>query len=399
MVADELRKGFSARFNKLLSAKGDLPGTGAAPTSLLPSHKFMAAVLESVNEIYKQHGIDLSRQVPDNLDEVLQAAMKSALGQLHDTDAASKLILLTVKSENFRPEAKKTLNLLYGGFKNTPFDRIKPEHRWRMCIDPKKVEELKRIGIDDTNPLLGFVFDAESAYLHGMAKGWVKSMQGVKHTVDSKLVLNLHEECNPATPAAGDDAKSKKNAPSFHEGESTFGLTPGNNMTPEGEAELKAFIEDLKYEIDIGLQPHGDGFKLVRGETDHQKLKELIDGWVKNYNKARKANPEDIVSHVVDLCQKMERLHPFGDGNCRTFGIFLLNHLLLQAGESMTMLDDPNLIDGFSVKQAADKVREGQQRVAEWSDGAVVADSVARSRMGGGIRQKLMGMLSSGAGK
>lgn len=405
-VAKEFHANFHSRLKQVLEHKES--DASHPPSSLTPSHKLMALVLETVHELYEKNGIDLSKheQIPDNLDEVLKHALECALEQIQDEpDAAYRGIRAAVQSENFQPRAKETLNLLHTGFKGTPFDAIKPENRWRMCIDPLKIEQLKQAGLSENNPLLGFMFDTESAYLHGMAKGWNKVMHGLKNAPGSSFMLDLHEECNPAKPESDDDSGSKKTpfgskkkSPSFHEGVSTFGLTLGDNMTREGEEELKAFIADLMYEVGITLQEYGSGYKLKRGEADSKDLRNLIDGWVKEYNKSMKKTPEDVLFHVVDLCQKLERLHPFKDGNCRTFAVFLMNHLLLQAGQPMTMLDNPNLIDGFSREQVVVKVREGQQRVAGWSNEPAHAGYAAQAGASGKIRHKLLGAWSSMAG-
>ena len=52
--------------------------------------------------------------------------------------------------------------------------------------------------------------------------------------------------------------------------------------------------------------------------------------------------------------------HPFSDGNGRTMAL-LLNKLLLQYNCSPSILDNPTIIDAFSIEGICNKIREGQR--------------------------------------
>lgn len=82
---------------------------------------------------------------------------------------------------------------------------------------------------------------------------------------------------------------------------------------------------------------------------------------------------------IVTLCQKLERLHPFVDGNARTFGVHLLNHLLVQNGLDISTLDDPNILDGHGVEEIVRAVREGQARTADWRNEPAMQGGQGRS--------------------
>ena len=59
---------------------------------------------------------------------------------------------------------------------------------------------------------------------------------------------------------------------------------------------------------------------------------------------------------------ELERAHLFSDGNARTYGFVVINKLLIDAGLSPTILENPNHLDGFSIEEIVQEIREGQGR-------------------------------------
>ena len=51
---------------------------------------------------------------------------------------------------------------------------------------------------------------------------------------------------------------------------------------------------------------------------------------------------------ALDTAQLLERTHPLPDGNCRSFCVLLLARLLAHQKRGITMLDNPNKLDGMS---------------------------------------------------
>lgn len=68
---------------------------------------------------------------------------------------------------------------------------------------------------------------------------------------------------------------------------------------------------------------------------------------------------------IIDLVQACEQLHPFSDGNCRTFCMLLLNHLLIKNGFPLAILDDPNRFDMHSKDELLDEVIHGMQNTID----------------------------------
>jgi hypothetical protein len=63
---------------------------------------------------------------------------------------------------------------------------------------------------------------------------------------------------------------------------------------------------------------------------------------------------------IARLVQNLEQIHPFYDGNIRTFAILLLNKLLIDNNLNPCCLGNPNCVDGLSVEEIVLKIKEGQ---------------------------------------
>ncbi|MFT4060133.1 MAG: hypothetical protein QM652_11370 [Legionella sp.] len=68
---------------------------------------------------------------------------------------------------------------------------------------------------------------------------------------------------------------------------------------------------------------------------------------------------QEKLTVIVKWIQRLERLHPFQDCNCRVFCMVLLNTLLMQCGFPPTLIDNPNKFDGYSIKELVSAVQMG----------------------------------------
>jgi hypothetical protein len=89
----------------------------------------------------------------------------------------------------------------------------------------------------------------------------------------------------------------------------------------------------------------------------------LLDIYYRDIKTAK--NEEEQLKVIALLVQNLDQIHPFYDGNIRTFGILLLNFLLIQNGFSPTCLSDPNCIDYLSIDEVVEKIKEGQENFAK----------------------------------
>ncbi len=64
---------------------------------------------------------------------------------------------------------------------------------------------------------------------------------------------------------------------------------------------------------------------------------------------------------IAQLIRDLELLHPFSDGNCRTFACVLLTQLLLNYEFTPAILENPNLDGECSLAQWVDEIKKGMQ--------------------------------------
>ena len=86
-----------------------------------------------------------------------------------------------------------------------------------------------------------------------------------------------------------------------------------------------------------------------------KKIKDLIA----NYNQhIQSVSADEKLKLIIETVTDFERLHPFYDANIRTFGILLLNRLLIQNGFPPATQADPNRLDGYSKDQLLQEIKK-----------------------------------------
>lgn len=68
---------------------------------------------------------------------------------------------------------------------------------------------------------------------------------------------------------------------------------------------------------------------------------------------------EKKLSCIATLIHELELLHPFTDGNCRTFVFALLPKLLIEQGFTPVILENPNRFDLFSNQELVEEIKKG----------------------------------------
>jgi len=280
-----------------------------------------------------------------------------------------------------RPHA--SLSALHADeFSGTPFGRIPPQARILLYVPPCRLDPLERalseiqasrnatdaVKAGRRNPFMALLFNNEAAYLGNMAAGWKMIMEALRAPepeLSPDFIGRLHATAAATTPSAGTAGVA-----------SNFPIPPGN-YSPDGLKEASAFFEGLRSEhgIDVSFEPVNDLGKgmygVVRAQTDKKVMDAVMASWIDEY-KAETIKADGLPDHeksdakvlaAIDLCQKLKRLHPFRDGNMRTFSTLLLNYLLAQQGESLTAIEDRKKLDGYSRREVLALVRKGQERV------------------------------------
>jgi len=72
---------------------------------------------------------------------------------------------------------------------------------------------------------------------------------------------------------------------------------------------------------------------------------------------------------IIHFIQNCERLHPFVDGNTRTFSMLLLNYLLLQNNFPFVIRDNPNCIYALSIDELVQDIINGMQQTLDLAIG------------------------------
>lgn len=93
------------------------------------------------------------------------------------------------------------------------------------------------------------------------------------------------------------------------------------------------------------------------------KMEEIVDRYNKNIKKAK--TDEEKLRVISLVPRELELLHPFPDGNSRTFSCVTLSHLLMFNGFPPALLDNPNLDNEVSHEQWIEEVKKGMKRTLE----------------------------------
>ncbi|MCL9683601.1 hypothetical protein [Legionella maioricensis] len=80
-----------------------------------------------------------------------------------------------------------------------------------------------------------------------------------------------------------------------------------------------------------------------------------------NLDVSKTKTPDEVILCIVTLVHELEILHVFHDVNCRT-NYFLLNEELIKHGLKPTILYNPNRLDGYSVEDLVEQVKQGMHR-------------------------------------
>lgn len=123
------------------------------------------------------------------------------------------------------------------------------------------------------------------------------------------------------------------------------------NYMTNTELAKKHFALTQDNDFNHYLAPHSD------------KVKDDLKQAIQKYNQDIKTttNEDEKLNIIVDLVWTCDHIHPFMDGNIRTFAVLLLNRLLLQNGFPPVTLMDPNKFDCHSKKELVAEVKIGMK--------------------------------------
>ena len=116
------------------------------------------------------------------------------------------------------------------------------------------------------------------------------------------------------------------------------------------------------FDIATRLMANVNNYMFMPPRYTHEENEEKVADYIKKYQdgiKQAENNSERKLDVIINFIQSLEQLHPFGDGNCRTFVMLLLNRELIKNGFQPTMMSNPNQFDLFSINELKNEVKKG----------------------------------------
>lgn len=343
------------------------------PPWLRPRDIFLAVLMEQVHEAYRREGVDLSKpeQIPDNLDDVLKAALLEVISTDFGRVASGKD---KIDPALFAPKAKETLTSLHNDFHGTPLGLLSPQERMVAFLPEEKLATLRTMGVRvDDNPLIGFMHDREPEYLFGTVKARKFSMSNLNQPVGIKFLQDLYQKIGAL--------ESAKESRFDYDQEAGF-VFPSSHLSEQGIEELVQFAEDVqkklpRFSLDK-IEENGEWAVLLKRPMCSPKtLEGIASGMIqtlpeplRTLQKGTAFDVDEVERGAILFCQNMLRLHAEVNGNGR-FAQALLNHFLMQ----IARLADPSSskeglqgmtlplanMAGFSAEEVHELVKHNRQ--------------------------------------
>lgn len=274
--------------------------------------------------------------------------------------------------------------MAYSSTLNPIFLKLSPANWWQLLIDsvdhpigPKRFE------------------DEEPGYLKSMFSGLNYLLKTLGKPLTPELLIELHDQSVSHTYSllkTGTDSHALEKFPTGVRGgyAVTFGLVAHGkeqNCTKNGFIELlnrlaagdtSFYIQDsqLNFKIDsqsipkpltpeyieeawqqIQIYPSSVNTRCESKAEIIQNLKNKITIYEQNIKQAQTRRQKILA--IAAFIHDLEVYHCFGDGNCRTFGVFLSKKLLVDNGFPPAILPYRDRIDAHSTEEIADQLELG----------------------------------------
>jgi hypothetical protein len=126
-----------------------------------------------------------------------------------------------------------------------------------------------------------------------------------------------------------------------------------------------AQVGNLPPELDLASRERNPQELYLQSRVQVQKnITEQVQNEIQHFNDGIHQLPgEEKLVFIVDSIKRLERLHPFVDGNTRVFITILLNHLLMLHGFYPVIFEEPSIFDAFTTDQIMGELLDGQELV------------------------------------
>lgn len=218
----------------------------------------------------------------------------------------------------------------------------------------------------------------EPGYLRGLYKGYQFMLETLSNPLTPELYEKMHDAAVDGLKTRAEILGVPKGFRDFNDGVEEFNVIPNETLSEDGFQELmerynnyyyndpetgevyyflKKAMKCPKKTIDsLGQKRSYLCLKPTRPET----AKANVAACIQFFQERQKNTLHERLSAIARLCQDLNQLHVFVDGNIRTTGILLLNRLLIQNGLSPSVLKDVNILDCLSENEIVDCIKEGQ---------------------------------------
>jgi hypothetical protein len=287
------------------------------------------------------------------------------------------------------------------------FDRNFPRTElWRLSIDGYK-QHLGPMVFDNPRGTKGNpdYHAGEAGYLKAMCEGLEFAAISLNKELNIELIEKFHGiathdvedgELSRDDELAAEDnriLKTNERGKIGHGNTTSISLNPQNDNNPNAEnVTLQGYLQLVQWLkghpqlqnyfsiTTISQTPRPEDFKLnindsaeninrfyqngniawICNRIPNDVLAEAIEFKLTTFNERVNAlNEAGKLILIVELVHDLEIIHPFQDGNCRTF-VLLLNHLLIKNNLSPAILLNPNRFDGMSIDELVHDVQQGQ---------------------------------------
>lgn len=242
--------------------------------------------------------------------------------------------------------------------------QISAKNLYKLFIDQNRWDTAPK-----TSPEL--IFDKkEPGYMRGMINGFAWMISNHFRKLDATFLEDLHD-CSIGDVVDEEGQPFSKGFRKYEDGGEAFGLKPMETVSERGIEELLSrrityqYIDqtgDTIFPLKNALDNYSTIFQDLRIKlrpTYPETCKENANFVISIYEQTEKTTEEQKLRAIVRLCQDLNQLHLFVDGNIRTIGILLLNKLLVDNDLEPCCLADPNCLDCLSEEELIAQVKKG----------------------------------------
>ncbi len=235
----------------------------------------------------------------------------------------------------------------------------------------------------------------EPGYLNGMLAGYLFMLETLHHPLTPELYEQLHDAAIRGVSSREEPSGIPEGFAKYSDGKEAFQLHWGSTVSADGVRELSERYKSYRYQdsqnydthefLKEALDPPKKTIDLTGRNPSFIRLKPRrpetcranVAACIQVYEARPKITQKQKLSAIARLCQDLDQLHVFVDGNIRTTGILLANRLLLQQGLSPCVMQDVNQLDCLSEAELVIRLQEGQdffQTLIHPDDRATAAD-------------------------